>query len=59
MIAAVHHLSGGRFVVGAGVGWSVSEFAAVGQDFAARAATTDRHLQLITPGLVAGVGHQP
>jgi len=48
MSAAVHDLSGGRFVLGAGVGWSASEFAAIGQDFAARAATTDRCLQLIT-----------
>jgi alkanesulfonate monooxygenase SsuD/methylene tetrahydromethanopterin reductase-like flavin-dependent oxidoreductase (luciferase family) len=48
MIAAVHDLSGGRFVLGAGVGWPASEFASVGQDFAARAATTDRYLQLIT-----------
>ena len=48
MSAAVHHLSGGRFVLGAGAGWSATEFAAVGQDFAARGATTDRYLRLIT-----------
>jgi alkanesulfonate monooxygenase SsuD/methylene tetrahydromethanopterin reductase-like flavin-dependent oxidoreductase (luciferase family) len=48
MIAAVHDLSGGRLVLRAGAGWSVSEFAAAGQDFAARAATTGQYLQLIT-----------
>jgi probable F420-dependent oxidoreductase len=48
MSAALHDLSGGRFVLGAGAGWSASEFAAVGQDFGARGATTDRYLQLIT-----------
>jgi alkanesulfonate monooxygenase SsuD/methylene tetrahydromethanopterin reductase-like flavin-dependent oxidoreductase (luciferase family) len=59
MSASVHDLIGGRFVLGAGVGWSASEFAAVGQDFAARAATTGPVLAAHHPGLVAGAGHQP
>lgn len=48
MSAAAHSLSGGRFVLGVGTGWSASEFAAVGQDFGARGQTTDRYLRLIT-----------
>jgi probable F420-dependent oxidoreductase len=48
MSAAVHHLSGGRFVLGVGAGWAASEFAAVGQDFSARGPTTDRYLRVIT-----------
>lgn len=48
MSAALHSLSGGRFVLGVGSGWSASEFAAVGQDFNSRGATTDRYLRLIS-----------
>lgn len=48
MSAAVHRLSAGRFVLGVGAGWAPTEFAAVGQDFADRGATTDRYLRVMT-----------
>ncbi|HVX43356.1 MAG TPA: TIGR03619 family F420-dependent LLM class oxidoreductase [Mycobacteriales bacterium] len=46
--AMLHEMSRGRFALGVGVGWSPSEFAVVGGDFAARGATTDRYLEVIT-----------
>jgi probable F420-dependent oxidoreductase len=46
--AMLHEISGGRFVLGVGVGWSRSEFAALGLDFRDRGPTTDRHLEVIT-----------
>ncbi|CAL9555593.1 putative protein [Nocardiopsis dassonvillei] len=45
--ATLHALSGGRFVLGVGVGWSREEFAAVGADFAGRGARTDEVLRLL------------
>jgi probable F420-dependent oxidoreductase len=46
--AMLHVLSGGRFVLGAGSGWSRTEFAALGLDASARGATTDAYLEIIT-----------
>jgi probable F420-dependent oxidoreductase len=46
--AMLHVLSRGRFVLGAGSGWSRTEFAALGLDASARGATTDAYLEIIT-----------
>lgn len=46
--AMLHEMSGGRFALGVGVGWSPSEFAAVGADFASRGRTMDQYLDVIT-----------
>jgi probable F420-dependent oxidoreductase len=39
-IASLDHLSGGRFALGVGIGWSAEEFAALGIPFARRAQRT-------------------
>jgi alkanesulfonate monooxygenase SsuD/methylene tetrahydromethanopterin reductase-like flavin-dependent oxidoreductase (luciferase family) len=41
-------MSGGRFVLGVGAGWSATEFAALGADHARRGPTTDEYLEIIT-----------
>jgi alkanesulfonate monooxygenase SsuD/methylene tetrahydromethanopterin reductase-like flavin-dependent oxidoreductase (luciferase family) len=41
-------LSWTRFALGVGVGWSATEFAAVGADYARRGQITDQYLQVIT-----------
>jgi alkanesulfonate monooxygenase SsuD/methylene tetrahydromethanopterin reductase-like flavin-dependent oxidoreductase (luciferase family) len=46
--AVLHEISGGRFALGVGVGWSATEFAAVGADYARRGPITDHYLQVIT-----------
>lgn len=46
--AMLHEISGGRFALGVGVGWSATEFAAVGADYARRGQITDQYLQVIT-----------
>ncbi|MBE1491699.1 LLM class flavin-dependent oxidoreductase [Plantactinospora soyae] len=47
MAANLNQLSGGRLVLGVGVGWARQEFAALGVPFAQRGRLTDEHLQAI------------
>ncbi|MBR7838917.1 LLM class flavin-dependent oxidoreductase [Actinospica durhamensis] len=44
MAANLHQLSGGRLVLGVGVGWAREEFAALGVPFHRRGALTDEYL---------------
>ncbi len=43
--ATLDVLSGGRFLLGVGVGWSAEEFAALGVPFARRGARTDEYIR--------------
>ncbi|HZT47809.1 MAG TPA: LLM class F420-dependent oxidoreductase [Hyphomicrobiaceae bacterium] len=43
-IATLDHLSGGRILIGIGVGWLEEEFAALGVPFAGRGARTDEYI---------------
>jgi probable F420-dependent oxidoreductase len=43
--ASLDHLSGGRLILGVGVGWSQEEFAALGIPFARRGARTNEYVQ--------------
>ncbi|WP_406502496.1 LLM class flavin-dependent oxidoreductase [Streptomyces sp. NBC_01602] len=45
MAANLHELSGGRLVLGVGVGWARQEFAALGVPFERRGQLTDEHLR--------------
>lgn len=46
-LASLDNLSGGRLVIGAGVGWSEGEFAALDQDFANRGARMDEAIDVM------------
>ena len=47
MSESVHRLSGGRFILGVGVGWARQEYAALGVPFEKRGAVTDDYLEAI------------
>lgn len=47
MAANIDQFSGGRFILGVGVGWSEREYAAVGVPFKRRGAITDEYLAAI------------
>ena len=47
--ATLDVLSGGRFVLGVGVGWSAEEFEALGVPFARRGARTDEYIAAMRP----------
>jgi probable F420-dependent oxidoreductase len=47
MAANIDQLSGGRFILGAGVGWAKQEFAALGVPFEHRGAIANEYLEVI------------
>ena len=47
MLATLDVISGGRLIVGAGVGWMAEEFVALDADFDARGGVTDEHIAVL------------
>lgn len=47
MAANLNELSGGRFILGAGVGWARQEFEALGVPYERRGALTDEHIRVV------------
>ena len=47
MLATLDVMSGGRLIVGVGVGWMAEEFAALDADFGARGGVTDEHIEVM------------
>jgi len=47
MAANIDQISGGRFILGVGVGWAEQEFAALGVPFEQRGAMTNEYLEVI------------
>jgi probable F420-dependent oxidoreductase len=47
MLATLDVLSGGRLIVGVGVGWMEEEFQALDADFEHRGAVTDEHIRIL------------
>ncbi|MDA0637466.1 LLM class flavin-dependent oxidoreductase [Nonomuraea sp. MCN248] len=56
MAANLNQLSGGRFVLGVGVGWARQEFAALGVPFAERGRLTDEYLAALRDAWGAETG---
>ena len=46
-VATLDHLSGGRVLLGIGVGWLKEEFDAIGADFASRGPRTDEYIEAL------------
>ena len=47
MLSTLDHISGGRLIVGAGVGWLAEEFELLDANYADRGAVTDEHLRIL------------
>jgi alkanesulfonate monooxygenase SsuD/methylene tetrahydromethanopterin reductase-like flavin-dependent oxidoreductase (luciferase family) len=59
LVMTLDHLSGGRFVLGVGSGWSAEEYAALGIPFDRRGARLDEHLLGHEGGVDRGRGQLP
>jgi probable F420-dependent oxidoreductase len=46
-VATLDHLTGGRIILGVGVGWLEEEFEAIGVPFGERAARADEHIEVL------------